>query len=169
MTKRQDKKHRGRCLGVSLIETVISMVILSGAMVATLNAVTGARASQALISERAKSQLLAESMLTEIMGNKYMEPGSTTLGRDVGETYRNRRDAYDDIDDFHGWNNDIRTPVGTLVAGFENYKIAINVAWVNPASPNTAVNADQGAKRITITVTRDSRVVAKLVGWATAP
>ncbi|XAL98865.1 type II secretion system protein [Phycisphaeraceae bacterium D3-23] len=160
---------RRRRAGVTMIEAVGSMVIVSGAMVAALNAVSGARASQVMVDDRARARLLAETMMGEVLAQDYAEPGSTTIGPDSGEGGSDIRNQYDDVDDYHGWLNTVRTPDGTAVPGFEAYKLSFTVVWVNSANPGTPVASDQGVKRITVTVTRDTRVVAELHGWKASP
>ena len=163
------KQSLSRYAGVTIIETVVSMLILSGAMVAALNAVTGARASHFMVGERAKARLLAETMLAEVLAMDYMEPGSTTLGSDGGESDPHQRDQFDDVDDFDGWSNSVREPGGSPIPGFESYELEFRVEWVDAGAPGTVVASDSGAKRIIVTITRNSKVVFELHGWASAP
>lgn len=166
MTQRSKTRRRA---GVTMIEAVASMLIVAGAMAAALNAVSGARASQIMVGDRGRARLLAETMMDEVLAMDYAEPGSTTLGPDSGETGSDIRNQYDDIDDFHGWSNTVRIPDGTPIAGFEAYEMSFAVDWVDPSQPGTVVGSDQGVKRITVTITRNSKVVAQLHGWSAAP
>ncbi|MFN3166847.1 MAG: hypothetical protein ACE37H_07265 [Phycisphaeraceae bacterium] len=60
--------------GVSLIETVLSLLILGGAFVALLNTVGSARTAQATAAERQFAMLLAEDMINEAMRHPYTDP-----------------------------------------------------------------------------------------------
>lgn len=152
-----------------MIEAVASMIIVSGAMVAALNAVSAARASQVMVGERGQARLLAEAMMNEVLAMDYAEAGTNTIGPDNGEAGTTKRNQYDDVDDFNGWSNTVSNADGTPIAGFEAYRLSFTVEWVAPAQPGTAVGSDQGVKRVTVTILRDGRNVAQLHGWAVAP
>lgn len=164
----QQTTRRGRS-GVTMIEAVMSLVVVSGAMAAALNAVSGARVSQVTVDERARAGLLAESLLAEVLAHDYAEPGATKLGPDAGETGAANRLPFDDVDDYAGWIGKAIDRDGTVISGFEAYSIAFDVVWVRPANPLVVVNADEGVKRITVTVLRGARTVAELVGYKAAP
>ncbi|MFI4860505.1 MAG: hypothetical protein ACIAXF_07475 [Phycisphaerales bacterium JB063] len=166
--KRSAKRRRMRA-GVTMIEAVASMVIVSGAMVAALNAVSAARATQITLGERGRARLLAESLMAEALAKDYMEVGSTSIGPDSGESGGNTRSQYDDVDDYDGWSNDVLAPDGSEVAGFEGYELSFAVEWVSPSNPGLVVGTDQGVKRVTVTIQRNSRVVAELRGWTAEP
>lgn len=155
--------------GISLVETVVALVVLSGAMVATLNSVAGARASQVMVGERAKARLLAESMLQEVLAQPYAEPGTTTIGPDTGEASKTLRDQFDDVDDYHGWECAANTPDGTLLPGYEDYEVHIQVSWVKPDELDHIENDDTGVKRVVVTIYWKNREVIVLHGWAAAP
>lgn len=162
-------RHLARRRGISLVETVVALVVLSGAMVATLNSVAGARASQVMVGQRAKARLLAESMLQEVLAQPYAEPGTTTLGPDTGEESKTLRDQFDDVDDYHGWECAANTPDGTLLAGYEDYEVHIQVSWVKPDELDHIENDDNGVKWVIVTIYRGNRPIIVLEGWAVAP
>lgn len=165
----QQARHFARRRGISLVETVVALVVLSGAMVATLNSVAGARASQVMVGQRAKASLLAESMLQEVLAQPYAEPGTTTIGPDTGESSKTLRDPFDDVDDYHGWGGAASTPDGTLLPGYEDYEVLIQVSWVRPGELNYVENDDKGVKRVVIRIYWKRREVIVLQGWAAAP
>lgn len=162
-------RHFARRRGISLVETVVALVVLSGAMVATLNSVAGARASQVMVGQRAKARLLAESMLQEVLAQPYAEPGTNTLGPDTGESSKTLRDQFDDVDDYHGWECVANTPNGTLLPGYEDYEVHIQVSWVRPGELNYVENDDKGVKWVVVRIYWKRREVIVLHGWAAAP
>lgn len=162
-------RQLARRRGISLVETVVALVVLSGAMVATLNSVAGARASQVMVGQRAKARLLAESMLQEVLAQPYAEPGTNTLGPDTGEASKTLRDPFDDVDDYHGWECAANTPDGTLLPGYEDYEVHIQVSWVKPDELDHIENDDTGVKRVVVTIYWKNREVFVLHGWAAAP
>lgn len=165
----QQARQFARRRGISLVETVVALVVLSGAMVATLNSVAGARASQVMVGERAKARLLAESMLQEVLAQPYAEPGTTTIGPDTGEESKTLRDQFDDVDDYHGWECAANTPDGTQLPGYEDYEVHIRVSWVRPGELDQIENEDKGVKWVVVSIYWKNREVIVLHGWAAAP
>lgn len=154
------------CRGVSLIETVIAMLILSGAFVAVLNAVSSSRATYLLTSDRAVGLNLAEDLMAEVLQQDYRETGVTLLGLDGTEVLGPGRSQFDDLDDFDGWaSTPPRANDGSTLAGLDDYTRSVAVDWVNPLSPEQVSNSDQGVKRVTVTVRRGRRLVAELTAY----
>lgn len=147
----------------------MSLVIVSGAMAGALNAVSAARVSQVTVDERARAQLLAESLMTEVLSLDYAEPGLNKLGSDDGETGANPRSVFDDVDDYAGWTGKAHDRDGGTIPGFEGYSVTFDVVWVRPTQPDTVVNRDSGAKRVTVRIQRGGRVVAQLQGFKAEP
>jgi type II secretory pathway pseudopilin PulG len=162
-------RHPASRRGISLIETVVALIVLSGAMVATLNTVASARASQVMAGQRAQARLLAESMLQEVLAQPYAEAGSTTLGPDAGETGNNRRDGFDDVDDYDGWAGAASSPDSTPLTGYEGYSVRIAVRWVDPDGLTDALNHDAGVKQVVVSIAIGKQPLVELQGWAAAP
>lgn len=164
-----DLHSHPRQRGVSLIETVIALLILSGAFVSVLTAVSSSRATYVVTADRAVGMALANDLMAEILSQGYIEEGFTLLGIDGTEALGPGRSQYDDIDDYDGWSasppsaND-----GTAIAGMTGYTRSVVVKWVNPLAPDSVVNADQGVKRIVVTVKRGDRVIGELTAYRTS-
>lgn len=151
-----------RSRGVTLVETVLSLAILGGAFVAALNTIASARGSQMIVAQRRMGMVLAQDLIDEILSQVNYEEGST-IGLDSGEG--GNRSTFDDIDDYHNWSN---TPVdihGNEVSGTSGYARQVQVDYVDPADQDTVINTDRGLKRITVTVTYESRTVAEIYSY----
>ncbi len=152
--------------GVTLVETVLSVMILGGALIALLNAVGASRVAQAVAGQRQTGLVLAEDLMAEVLAmDQYKEGG--TLGPDSGENTGNRS-QFDDIDDYHGWSSTPPTDKdGTAIAGADGYTREVTVEWRDPLTPSTPWVIESGTKIITVTVKRGDRVVAELNAFRT--
>jgi type II secretory pathway pseudopilin PulG len=90
----------------TLVEALVSTAIATIAGTAILLGIGGAIEITDAVLDETLADGMAQQLMDEIAGCLFVEPGldwqSATLGPDAGETNDNRRDAYDDIDDFHG-------------------------------------------------------------------
>jgi len=140
--------------GMTLIEAVISMLIVSIMMVAALRMVgSSARARQAHASRR-RGPALARQLVAEIVTAFYAEPNGTgPLGPDAGESGFGRT-GFDDVDDYHGWTASPPTaPDGSAMSHLAGWRRSASVQYVNPNDPDQTVGQDAGLKRVTVTVT----------------
>lgn len=151
--------------GVSLIETVLSVMILGGAFASVLTTVASSRASHAAAAERQMALALAEDLMAEVQAiTTYKEPG-LAFGPELGEKTGDRS-AFDDIDDFHGWTSTPPTDSGgRAIPGADGYTRSVIVQYVDPGDPLTKVENDLGLMRITIEVKRNSKTLASLIGF----
>ena len=148
--------------GFTLIELVITIVVISIALAAMLGAFSGAMTHSADPMWRNKTIKLAQLYLDEILSKRFDEnspvggvPASattscTSIGADGAET----RATYDDVDDFH--NTTASAPVGAsgaLDASYDNYLIAVEVACDNAGGAVNSSGSDIHAKRIKVSVT----------------
>lgn len=157
---------RSRQRGVTLVETVLSLLIIGGAYVALLNTVGSARTAYAASAQRQLGMALAEDLMAEILAQTDYEEGNA-IGTDSGES-NGDRNLFDDIDDYDGWAQ--RPPVdvgGAVIAGAEGYTREVEVVWVDNISASATRSSDEGTKRITVTVKRGGKPVATLIGYRT--
>jgi len=157
---------RLRIAGLTLIETVLSLLILGGAFVAALNTIASARGAQALVTQRQLGLVLAEDLMAEILSQQVYTEG-LLFGPDAGETLAGRS-SFDAIDDFNGWQSSPPTdPSGSVIAGAERYSRAVEVHYVQLNDPGVISLTDQGLLRITVTALYGSKTVATLVAYRT--
>lgn len=148
--------------GFTLVEVVISMLVLSGLLVAVMSAVGGIGASRVQVVERAGARGLADDLLAEIVLKPYADPeaGLTPIGREAGEPAT--RASMDDVDDYHGLKES--PPVeadGGEIAWAAKLDRTVTVVWATPASLSGTSGSGTGLKRIEVVVSRAGRVLAK--------
>ncbi len=158
--------------GLSIVESVVSLGIIAGLMVAALNAVSAARVRQTAETRRDVAILLAQDLMTEILVQAYDDPeAGAGFGVDSGESGTGRK-AYDDLDDYDYAADDLPTsppqyPDGSPMLWASAYGRRVDIAYVNPSSLGTTRQTDGGIKRITVTIYRDGVEVLRLVSFRT--
>jgi type II secretory pathway pseudopilin PulG len=153
----------------TLVEAVISMVIVGVMFVAALNTVGASRLAQHKSALVSRGRLLAESLMAEILEQDYKYPGpAPVFGREAGESSGTRA-AFDDVDDYQDWTE---TPLaardGSLLANSTGWKRTVSVEWIDPLDPAQVRSVETNAKRITVTVTYNDVPQATLVAIKTA-
>lgn len=153
-----DRSHRtgGRARGgMTLVEAVISLLIVAVMMVAALQTIgTTARHRQAQASMR-RGPALARNLISEILPNRYVDTDASPLfGPESGETVGGTRAAFNDVDDYHGWSEStIQAKDGMALSDLAGWSRSVVVQYVSGDNLDTPVGSDTGLKRITVTVT----------------
>jgi MSHA pilin protein MshD len=138
--------------GVTLVELVVSIVIVAIAVSAVLGTLTFASNSSADAVVRDQSVAIANAYLEEILLKPYSDPDTTV----TGETART---AMDDVSDYDGLTNvGARDQTDTPIAGLANY--TVNVQVVDEVLSGVAT------KRVDVTVTANGSVT-RLSGYRT--
>jgi len=140
--------RRNRQGGVTLVELILSMVIISIALVGIFSVInlTVSHSADPLVQHQAVA--IAESYLEEILLQNY-----------AGGASGSRAD-FDDVDDYNNLtDNGARDQTGTAVAELSHYTITVSVAA--PASLAGGVNA----KQITVNVSGPGVASLSLVGY----
>jgi len=145
----------GNSRGFTLIELVISMVVVSIALGGVLMVMnyTVQHSADPMLQHQAVA--IAEAYLEEAMLRSFADPDGID-----GET---ARDLLDDVDDYDGLSNvGALDQEGTAIAGLEDYSISVTVV-------NTAFNGISAAncKKVTVTVTHPSGINLTLSGHRT--
>ena len=144
--------------GFSLIEATISIVIVSLMLVTSLSLVGATTRGRQLQSSQAHGRHLAHELMGEILQLPYADPTKgvdTPIGLDDGES-SDVRTGWDDLDDYDGLQNSPpEQRNGAPMSEFEGWTRSVEVSFARPGNPDvdTAANANQGLKRITVTVT----------------
>ena len=149
---------RPRAGGMTLVELVVAIVVISIAVAGVLAALTQAtrHGADPMLTEQAVA--IAQSYLEEITLAAYADPdGETGCGPEAGET----RATYDDVCDYNGLN-DASGAVdrnGNPIAGLEAYNVQVSVA-------DATLNGVAG-RRIEVRVTHDNAgwLDVKVAGW----
>ena len=136
--------------------------------VAALNSLGAATRSSDWIGNRAVAAGLADALMSEILQAAYKEPGSSgAFGTDGAES-AGPRSAFDDIDDFNGWNQSPPQDCdGTPMDDRDEWRHRVVVDRVLPANPTQTSGTDQGAKRIRVIIEYRNQVMAEQVAVRT--
>ncbi|MGB5452087.1 MAG: prepilin-type N-terminal cleavage/methylation domain-containing protein [Sedimenticolaceae bacterium] len=132
--------------GASLIEMVVSVVIISITVTSVMMVIFQTTANSANPMIRTQAIAIAEAYMEEIMAQPLLDPsGADTGSTEAGEA----RASYDDVTDYHGLSNNAGAvdQAGNGIIGLEGYNVAIEVT---PSTLN-----GRPARRIRIDVTYD--------------
>jgi len=160
---------------LTLAEVAISSVVVATMLCAALNTLGASATARRLNADRARGLLLAEALMTESLNQAYREPQNVSIafGPETGETAGGARNAFDDVDDYHGWNAGPPTQAdGTALTGFADWRRTVNVAWVQPDNVAQTSGTESGVKRITVTTSVGAREAASLTAvrsWGNSP
>jgi MSHA pilin protein MshD len=142
--------------GTTLIELIVSIVIVAIAASAVLGVLSSSagRSADAMIMAQAVS--IAEAYLEEISLKAYADPDGID-----GETVRT---DFDDVDDYNGLlDSGARNQFGTAIAELSRYTVAVTVGT---SSALTSVPSGD-ALRIDVQVTYTPNVTVALSGYRT--
>ena len=152
-----------RMAGVTLVELVIAIVIVSAALGGLVAAF--ARANQASADPVVTQQMLAigESMMEEVL-LKPFEPATNDVPAPTRAQFNDIRD-FDSVDDAtSGYASDgIRDIDDVPIAGLETYNVRVRINAVAQASVPAG-----DALRVTVTVVHGAQQLS-LTGWRTRP
>jgi hypothetical protein len=164
------KRRKCFCLGFGFVETVFSILLVGGVMVAALNTVGASITGRKIAVGWGRGQLLAESLMTEILAQPYTDEDKLgTLGLETGETDVHRK-RYDDVDDYRNFvDSPPKSRDGTSIPGLTDWSRTVSVVRAaDTTSLNTLSAAESGLKRIKITVKCGGTTVATLVAFKTS-
>ncbi|MFD2231968.1 type II secretion system protein [Alkalimarinus sediminis] len=141
--------------GMTLVEMVISIVLISIAVTAVLSAFSTSMGRSSDPLWKNKSLKLAQLYLDEILSKKYDAstplggiPASTSISCDVPFAGGNRG-LFDNVDDFNGVDDSPPALVTGALSDYTGYRVQVLVTC---AGSEVGV-ANNNAKRITVTVT----------------
>lgn len=159
----------GSRLGLSLVEVAVSTLLVGVVLVGALRGVGGVLTTWSTAEQRHDGLGVAQQLMAEILQQPYADPNAVPLlGLELLESGSNRA-TWDDVDDYHGWSRSPQDKSGNPLAGFSGWTCAVTVQHANVANPQNVGGADQGLKRITVTVTdprgRTTTLVAYRSPW----
>lgn len=140
--------------GFTLVEAVISMVILSVMVVMALHTLGSSARSRQIQATLSKGPALAGQLMTEVLQSAYEEPNEpVNFGPEASETGPDRG-GYDDVDDYHGWSaSPPQDKAGAAMSNLTGWQRSVTVQYADPNNPTATAPDDRGLKRITVTVT----------------
>lgn len=156
---------------LSMVEAVISIVIVGVMLVAALNAVGGSMMTQKKMSDHTLGEFLAQDLMSEILSQAYEDPDLPpgSFGTGAAEAATGNRSLYDDVDDYHNWSSSPpQKKDGSVIPGMTNWRRKVRVAWVSSDNYDSSSLSDTGFKRIVVTVRYDGGKAASLTAIRTA-
>ncbi len=143
--------------GVTLIEMIVAMVIISIALAGVLLVMNFTTMHSADPMIQLQAQVIAEAYMEEITLQYYENPTGGYGGAD--------RRFFDDVDDYNGLSDTGAVDQnGNAIIGLESYNVTVAVAV--PAAIGPVGNAEL-AKHITVRVQHSTLVDLQLVGYRT--
>lgn len=154
--------------GFSLAETVVSILLVGGLLVAALNTVGRAALSRQQMTAAARGQLLAQQLMAEVLRQQYKEPVETlAFGRESSEAGGDRA-RYDDVDDYDGWQSSPpEYKDGTAITNLTGWTRSAFVNWVDVLDQTKVIAYDSGIKLIRVTLQRGDLQVASMTAIRT--
>lgn len=146
--------------GLTLVELVITIVIIGIAAAALYSAmaVIGGRSADPML--RQQSLVIAEGYLEEILFQPYLDPNSTNTGS-CAATPGLSRSRFDDVCDYASLDDQgVRDATGALVQALSGYRVQVSVTQL--ANWNGVP-----ARRIDVSVTDPSGQRLQLSGFRT--
>lgn len=159
---------RVRRRAISIIEGLVSMILVSGLLVVSLDMCGAAVTSSKGMFEQARGRFLAQGLLSEILANAFEEPppDSPAFGKETGEMIGTRI-MFDDVDDYDTWTaSPPQRKDGTDLAGFDGWTRKVQVRYLN-ATTLLVWPTSTGIKRIVVTVEHNGGVVATMTAVRT--
>jgi len=154
---------------VTLVETLVSIVLVGGVLVAALDLLGASARGQKGMGDRGRAQLLAQDLMSEILPNAYEDPdGAPVFGVETVDEDPLDRSNFDDVDDYHNWSaSPPQARDTTEMVNLKDWARAVTVEYVDPVDIKSMVGSEMGIKRITVTVSYKSAVMATLVAIRT--
>ncbi len=151
----------------TLIEAVVCTLVVAVLFLVAVQAVGLSATIQFRAAERARGRALASALLDEVVQQKYSAASAAPVAYELlfGDKLGsgNGRTSFDDVDDYNGYAE--KPPVhrdGAPVKGASEYRRDVEVMLVNPLDPAQPSANDEGCKRVTVTVRRNTIIVARV-------
>ena len=119
-------KNFSRQGGATLIEMVVSIVIISVSLTAVMMVIVQLGRSSADPMVRTQATAIAQAYMEEILVQALNDPdGGESGGAEAGETRAN----YDDVSDYHGVadTGGARDQLGAPIVGLDGYNVNVTV------------------------------------------
>ena len=127
---------RGRRGGLTLVEAVISVLIVAVMLVAALYTLGGTARARLVQGKRRHGLFLAQQLVSEICQAWYEDPESdehSSLGLDLGEASFDRAN-FDDVDDYVNWSaSPPEAKDGAALPGYEGWQRRADVIHLSLA------------------------------------
>ncbi len=151
--------------GISLPETVVSILLIGFVLVSTLQIVSPMVNSTSLHTDRLVAANLASELRDEIATKLFVDPDAVdpdSIGLDADDARINRLD-FDDIDDYHGWSSSPpEISRGVANTGLSGWSRTVKVSHVLLADAATESPTNTGLKGVTVIFSKDGTPLCTL-------
>lgn len=147
------RTHADKRLAFSMMETVVSITLVSLLIVGSLNSLAFSTTTTARDLDGLRALGLAEQLFSEISALNYIDPvePTTALGREPTETSTTDRSAWDDVDDYNGLNEStLRYRNGTSIPGISGWSRRVTVTGVVPSTLANSTDLAGPLRQVTI-------------------
>lgn len=136
----------GRRNGVTLIEVMISIVLVSTILLVSLTASANLMRNNSERRNTNLGQQLASQILDEVSSVDFHDPTSVIFGLEPDESATDRT-TFDDVDDYQGYTSSPPSHRdGTAIDGYEGWSFSVSIAAAEAdANGITTVNVDAQA------------------------
>ncbi len=115
-------RHRN---GFSLVEAMTASMIVTMAGAAMLLAVGESLTTSSSGIDTSRANLMARELMAEISSVRWADPDQPShWGIEDGESYRNTRVHFDDLDDYDGWVGPPQTKTGTQYDAWQKLRFS---------------------------------------------
>jgi Tfp pilus assembly protein PilV len=146
-------RRTGASSGLSYIEVVISITILSILVVAAMQLFANLGRYKSALLNQDDGGYLAMEMIREIMQKSYRDPNNANeFGIGTAEVTTGRL-LMDDIDDYHNWTQSPpQNRTGDPLTQYDHLTRTVQVRHVQADDFSITALADEGFKEVTITI-----------------
>lgn len=152
--------HKKKQQGITLVELILTIVILAIALLGIILGVQMGTARSANVTQEVRAIALAQAYLDEILGKRYDEntrnrgippcrasaaparqcTAEVSFGADYGspvDSGENSRSRLDDVDDYHGMDEGdaqtlpLQDAQGATRTGYDNFRVRVAVRYIN--------------------------------------
>jgi len=149
----------------TLVETVVSMLLVAFVIVSTLSIVGPIARSSTVQADKLVAANLANEMAEEIGSKLFIDPAAESqdaLGIDKDDSVF-IRSMYDDIDDFHGWSSSPpKNSFGGPYTSMKEWTRSVTVMHVMLADPSAESKTNTGLKKVTVEVSKNGTVLSSI-------
>jgi MSHA pilin protein MshD len=153
----RDSSMRNRSGGATLVELIVSIVVIAIAVTSVLGLLSeiSVRSASAMMATQAES--IASAYLDEALSQAFVDPNLPEAGRQ----------NFDDVSDYNFIDNGARDRQGNAIAGLGQYQVQISTAGPAGVQLGVAPNTTP-AIRVTVTVTDPTGAITRLEGFRTS-
>lgn len=164
--------------GFTLMETIISIIIVAVAVVGILSVIYNVTQKGINPVMELKACELGQAMLDEIMlkrwdedtplGGGHIDVALANIGTEAGET---NREDFDDVDDYDGYSDGtssepLKDEAGNVLTGFTGFSRSVTVTFEKPTGAPAGIDTNN-YKKITVKVTLPTGEEINFVSYKT--